>query len=75
MRLTPEAQFGALHYAHAWSLIHFLVNGTKGGKKRFIEYWERTKNGEEGVGLFEELFDRPMDEIEAGWKEYVLQLK
>lgn len=69
-----QAQFGALHYAHAWSLIYFLVNGTQGGKRRFIEYWERAKAGEEGVALFEELFDRPIAEIEAAWKAYVVQL-
>lgn len=70
-----QAQFGALHYAHAWSLIYFLVNGTQGGKRRFVEYWERAKQGEEGVALFEELFDRPIEEIEAAWKQYVLQLQ
>jgi hypothetical protein len=69
-----QAQFGALHYAHAWSLIHFLVNGAKGGKKRFIEYWEKTKEGHEGVKLFEDLFNRPMSDIEAAWKDYVLKL-
>ncbi|MEZ6184369.1 MAG: DUF1570 domain-containing protein [Planctomycetota bacterium] len=67
-----QAQFGALHYAHAWSLIYFLVNGTKGGKKRFIEYWEQVKGGHpDQVGLFEELFNKPIDEIEAAWKSYV----
>ena len=70
-----QAQFGALHYAHAWSLIYFLVNGTKGGKKRFVEYFERVKAGEaDQVALFEELFDKPMDQIEAAWKDYVLKL-
>ena len=71
-----QAQFGALHYAHAWSLIHFLLYGAKGGKKRFVEYWERTKLGsDDPVALFEELFDKPMDEIEAAWKQYVLRLR
>lgn len=70
-----QAQFGALHYAHAWSLIYFLVNGAGGGKKRFVEYWERSKRGDEGVALFEELFNRPIEEIEAAWKQYVLQLQ
>ena len=70
-----QAQFGALHYAHAWSLIYFLVHGTKGGKKRFVEYWEQVKAGhDDQVALFEELFDRPMEEIEAAWKDYVLKL-
>lgn len=70
-----QAQFGALHYAHAWSLIHFLLYGAKGGKKRFVEYWERTKLGKDDpVALFEELFDRPMLEIEDAWKQYVLRL-
>lgn len=69
-----QAQFGALHYAHAWSLIYFFLNGAGGGKKRFVEYWERAKTGEDGVKLFEEIFDKPIDEIEAAWKQYVLKL-
>ncbi|HBP18080.1 MAG TPA: hypothetical protein DEA08_09845 [Planctomycetes bacterium] len=70
-----QRQFGALHYAHAWSLIYFLINGTKGGKKRFKEYWEQTKvGGQDPVKLFEELFNKPMEEIEAAWKAYVLRL-
>ena len=71
-----QRQFGALHYAHAWSLIHFLVHGAKGGKKRFLEYWERTKvGGHDPVKSFEELFNKPIDEIEAAWKDYVLKLQ
>jgi uncharacterized protein DUF1570 len=71
-----QRQFGALHYAHAWSLIHFLVHGAKGGKKRFLEYWERTKQGgHDPVKSFEELFNKPIDEIEAAWKAYVLKLQ
>jgi RNase P/RNase MRP subunit p29 len=70
-----QAQFGAIHYAHAWSLIYFLVNGTKGGKKRFVQYWEEVKNGHpDQVKLFEELFNKPIEEIEAAWKDYVKQL-
>ena len=46
------------------------------GKKRFVEYWERTKVGQDDpVALFEELFARPMDEIEEAWKAYVLRLQ
>lgn len=71
-----QREFGALHYAHAWSLIHFLVHGAKGGRKRFLEYWERTKTGgHDPVKSFEELFDKPIDEIEAAWKDYVLKLE
>ena len=70
-----QAQFGAVHYAHAWSLIYFLVNGAKGGKKRFVEYWEGVKNGHpDQVALFEELFNKPIEEIEAAWKHYVRNL-
>jgi hypothetical protein len=67
-----QREFGALHYAHAWSLIYFLCNGTKGGLERFKKYFEGVKEGKEGVKLFEELFDKPIDEIEAAWKAYVL---
>ncbi len=70
-----QAQFGAFHYAHAWGLIYFLIHGTKGGKERFIEYYERVRDGTyEGVQTFEELFNRPIPEIEEAWKEYILRL-
>ena len=63
-----QAQFGALHYAHAWGLIYFLVHGTKGGKERFIKYFKRMKEGQDGVKAFEELFDKPLDVLEKHWK-------
>lgn len=70
-----QAQFGALHYAHAWSLIHFLCWGTKGGKERFKAYCDGVKEGKDGVKFFEELFNKPIDQIEAAWKDYVRNLK
>ena len=69
-----QREFGALHYAHAWSLIYFLCNGTKGGLERFKKYFEGVKDGKEGVKLFEELFDRPIDQVEAAWKAYILAM-
>lgn len=70
-----QREFGALHYAHAWSLIYFLVNGTKGGKKRFIQYFNGVKRGEDGEKLFEECFDKPIEVIEKAWIEYVKRLR
>lgn len=67
-----QREFGAIHYAHAWSLIYFLCNGTKGGLERFKKYFEGVKEGKEGVKLFEDLFSKPIDEIETAWKAYVL---
>ncbi len=71
-----QAQFGALHYAHAWGLIYFLVNGTKGGKERFKEYFFRQRDGDPNPSKsFEELFNKPIDVIEKHWKEYIKNLK
>ncbi len=70
-----QSQFGAFHYAHAWGLIYFLIHGTKGGKERFIEYYERVRDGTyEGTKTFEELFNRPIPEIEEAWKDYITRL-
>ncbi len=66
--------FTGLHYAHAWSLIYFLCYGTNGGLERLKKYYEGLKAGKDGVKLFEELFNKPMHEIEDAWKAYVLSL-
>lgn len=70
-----QREFGALHYAHAWSLIYFFVNGTKGGRKRFREYFEGVKAGKDGMKLFEECFDKPIEQIEKAWIQYVKRLR
>jgi hypothetical protein len=70
-----QREFGAVHYAHAWSLIYFFVNGTKGGRKRFQKYFEGVKEGREGIKLFEECFDKPIEEIEKFWLDYVKRMK
>lgn len=70
-----QREFGALHYAHAWSLIYFFVNGTKGGRKRFKQYFEGVKEGRDGQKLFEECFDKPIDVIEEAWKAWVKKLR
>jgi len=71
-----QREFGALHYAHAWSLIHFFVNGTKGGRKRFKNYFKRIKEGEQDNDgkMFEEIFDKPLPVIEKYWLDYVKRL-
>lgn len=70
-----QREFGAVHYAHAWSLIYFFVNGTKGGRKRFQKYFEGVKEGREGIALFEECFDKPIDEIEKYWIDFVKKMR
>jgi hypothetical protein len=67
-------QFSAREYAYSWSLIYFLCHGTKGGLERFKKYFEGVKEGKDGVRLFEELFDKPIDRIEDAWREWVLNL-
>ncbi len=72
---VDRRSWGATHYSQAWSLIYFLVNGTKGGLPRFKKYFEGVKAGEDGVKLFEKCFDRPLDEIEAAWRKWVIELR
>lgn len=69
-----QAEFGAVHYAHAWSLIYFFVNGTKGGRERFKQYFEGVKEGRDGLKMFEEIFNKPIPVIEKAWLEYIKKL-
>ncbi len=70
-----QYQFTGFHYAHGWALIYFFVHGTTDGRERFKDYFTRVQNGTyEGVSTFEEIFDKPMHEIEEAWKAFVLSL-
>ncbi len=71
-----QSQFTGYHYAHGWALVYFFVHGAKGGRERFVDYFTRVQNGTyEGVATFEEIFDKPIEEIEAAWKDFVLGLQ
>ena len=71
---AKQPEFGFAHYAHSWSLIYFLVNGTEGGRGRVRRYFEGLREGKDGAKLFEDLFKKPLPEIEQAWKEYVRAL-
>ncbi len=73
LHLSRET-WGADHYEPAWSLVYYLVHGTEGGLARFKRYFEGVKAGEDGVKLFEKCFERPLDEIDARWRAWVLGL-
>lgn len=72
---VKQSDFVFTHYAHAWSLIYFLVQGTEGGLERIRKYFDGMREGKDGVKLFEELFNRPMSQIEDAWKAYVKEQK
>ncbi len=72
-----QAQFGSAEYGEAWSLIYFFVHAYDGrNRKYFIDYFHRVKQGgSDPVEAFEEVFNKPMAEIEGYWKEYVLGME
>ena len=72
---VKQSDFAFTHYAHAWSLIYFLVHGTEGGLERIRRYFDGMREGKDGVKLFEELFNRPMSQIEDAWKAYARDQK
>ena len=77
---TPQPDFGGYHYAHGWSLVHWMVNGD-GGKHRpiFVDLWktaqERSIKPDEVETVIRNATGHDIDEFEEKvWKPYVLGL-
>lgn len=72
----PRERFDALHYAQAWSLIHFFCHAYGGkNQKYFVKYFNELREGDaDPLASFERIFHKPMPVIEQAWREYVLSL-
>lgn len=53
-------------YAEVYAITHFWVFGVKGGKKRFKEYWQALKEGENGTEAFQRIFMDDMIKAQGG---------
>lgn len=67
----------AMQYDQAWSIVHFLINASRGKYSRAFENYLR--NISKGF-MHAEAFDRAFgansyDAFEKAWKKYVLELK
>jgi len=76
---TPAEFYGpfiGLHYAQAWSMIHFFYEFQGGKYRPLIEkYFEELVNGRTQRQAFEAVFEGKTAEMEKEWKEYTLGLK
>lgn len=67
-------ELGNLHYAEAWSLVHYLLHGAEGTwRERFFEFVRRATRGEADEERFREVFGDPLV-VEEGWRAYVRAL-
>jgi hypothetical protein len=71
---TDQAQFTAIHYAHAWSIIYWMVYTTR-NRQVFTNIWETCKQGGLTEQQFADIIKVDMDKWEEVWKQWVLQLK
>jgi hypothetical protein len=53
-------------YAEVYALTHFWIFGTKGGKERFLEFWQALKAGEDGNTAFDRIFMVDMIAAQGG---------
>jgi hypothetical protein len=80
MMQTP-AQFYSgpvsFKYAQAWSMVHFLYEGSGGKHRSRIEaYFKKLKDGGTPREAFETAFgDGKIDELQKEWLEYVKKME
>jgi tetratricopeptide (TPR) repeat protein len=76
LRLPPgefQGPFARERYAQAWSMIHFLIEGTgTGGRARFLRFLDAV---DESRGAYERALDRIYglsgDELDAAWRRHL----
>lgn len=74
---VPESEFRAREYALAWSFVYYLTHCENGKYKRKFARFLRAANGS-GKRSITEQFRRagiPLDELQDGWREFVLGLE
>jgi hypothetical protein len=68
---TESKGFTGFHYSHAYTFVQFL----RAEPDRLSRYVEGLKAGKQGAPLLEEVFKKPLPEIEKDWIAYVLGLR
>ncbi|RME88116.1 MAG: DUF1570 domain-containing protein, partial [Planctomycetota bacterium] len=72
---TPQPQFTAIHYAHAWSVIYWMVYTSRRNRRVFMQIWETCKRGGLTVQQLKDIIKVDFDRWEAVWKDWVMKLK
>ncbi|MFO7897642.1 MAG: DUF1570 domain-containing protein [Planctomycetota bacterium] len=65
-------KYDALAYAEGWSLVYFLLD--KAGRKRFGQYLQKLRDGDDPDEAFKASFTDDIDKLEEKWKAYVEDL-
>jgi len=74
---VPDSKFEAEHYALAWSFVYYLTHMDDGKNKEKFAKFLRATNGTGAKPIsevFEETTKLELDELQAGWREFVLSL-
>ncbi len=62
-------------YAQAWSVIHYLAQGVKGGDKIIANLWKELQKGAKPGEAAKKAFKKvKWAKLEAGWRDYVTKL-
>jgi tetratricopeptide (TPR) repeat protein len=67
-----------LHYAMAWSLIYFMLEGGRpfGYDQLLVKYFQALRKGAGIDGAYDETFGRiDMEKFGADWKDFTLKIK
>ena len=66
----------SVHYAEAWSFIHFLIHSEDGQYKKVIrDYYQALKAGQRANDAFQEVLGRAnFKKVQKAWEAYVLTL-
>ncbi|MFW6108047.1 MAG: peptidase MA family metallohydrolase [bacterium] len=65
-------KYDALAYAEGWSLVYFLLD--KAGRKRFGQYLQKLRDGDDPDEAFKSSFTDDIQKLEEKWKAYVENL-
>lgn len=72
---TGQAQFTAIHYAHAWSIIYWMVYTNSRNRKIFMKIWETCKQGGLSEKQLKDIIKVDFGKWEEVWKDWVMKLK
>ncbi|MCZ6691266.1 MAG: hypothetical protein O7H41_16895 [Planctomycetota bacterium] len=73
---TPPARFSGLHYAHAWSVIYFMVNSSKSNQAVFNKLFTNVIDDTYAPSQFEKICRvvGGVEGFEEKWKEWISDL-
>ncbi len=80
MNMTQQQMYGkdvGNHYAQAWSMIHFFLQGDDGKHFKYMKkYFKALRRGRTRTQAYEKAFKKAdMEALEERWKKHVLAIK